>query len=80
SRGVSKDGSGQGARWFETRASSAMALPDALLTMRDGDGLVVQPQISKIREIDFENVAALQCGIAKLCCDHAILSWRFELG
>jgi len=39
-----------------------------------------QPQISKISEIDFENVAALQCGIANFCCGHAILSWWFELG
>jgi hypothetical protein len=40
----------------------------------------VQPQISRIGEIDFENVAALQCGIAKLGCGDAVLSWWFELG
>jgi hypothetical protein len=37
-------------------------------------------QISKNFKNDLENVAALQCGIAKLRCEHAILSWRFELG
>ena len=37
-------------------------------------------QITKSHGINFENVAALHCGIANSSQVHAILSWRFELG
>jgi hypothetical protein len=51
-----------------------------LLVRENRSGFPDRAEISKTGEINFENVAALQCGIGKFTRRHAILSWRFELG